>query len=183
MSGRVHAQPVKRWITYFLPEEPAVAGRTALTSQDAPKIVSLGDQDLGRVALGSYPPRAPTDPDVRNFAHPARPVNASHAPVHRVDHPCCRQRHTAPASPTGSPSRSGPSSYAGKATSARSAPRSLAYGSTRHSSPSPRSRHRGHAASGSVSRAAPGSAGAGSADTTPLSLSRTGGFGWLPSVS
>src|SRR5262249_6456107 len=90
---------------------------------------------------------------------------------------------TAPADPTGSPIRSSPSSYAEKATSARSAPRWLSYGTTRHSSPSPRSRHRGRVASGSVLRAAPESVGAGFADTIPLSLSRTGGFGWLPSVS
>jgi hypothetical protein len=90
---------------------------------------------------------------------------------------------TAPAVPTGSPSRSSPSSYAEKATSARPAPRWLSYGSARSSSPSPRSRHRGRVASGSASRAAPGSVGAGCADTIPLSLSRTGGLGWLPSVS
>jgi len=89
----------------------------------------------------------------------------------------------APAVPTGSPSRSGPSSCAGQATSAISAPRWLSYGSTRSSSPSPRSRRRGRVVSGSVSRTAPGSVGAGFADTIPLSLSRTGGFGWLPSVS
>jgi hypothetical protein len=90
---------------------------------------------------------------------------------------------SAPASPTGSSSRSGLSNYAGKATSATFAPRSPAYGSARSSSPSPRSRHRDHVISGSASRAAPGSVGAGCADTIPLSLSRTGGFGWPPSVS
>ena len=43
VSGRAFAQPVRRYITYLLPVGPTVVGRTTLTSQDAPKRVSLGE--------------------------------------------------------------------------------------------------------------------------------------------
>ena len=37
------------------------------------------------------------------FPHPARPVNGSHAPVHRVGDRCCRQRHPLQQSPQARP--------------------------------------------------------------------------------
>jgi hypothetical protein len=43
-----------------------------------PKAVeSLSLRAAGRVALGSYPPRASTDPDVRTLAHPVPQPTAS----------------------------------------------------------------------------------------------------------
>ncbi len=45
-----------------------------------PRVVSSAE--FGRVALGSYPPRAPTDPDVRTLAHPVpRPTDSPSATV------------------------------------------------------------------------------------------------------
>lgn len=159
---------------------PAAGGPAALIRTAEPSFT-----DLGGFAGSPWAVTRPGLPQIRTCGFPASGSSSQRftcagTPSGR---PVLPAAAFAPAVPTGSPSRSGPSSSAGKATSARGAPRPRAYGSARSRSPSPRSRRRGRAVSGSASRAAPGSVGAGFVDTTPRSPSRTGGSGWLPSVS
>ncbi len=78
-KGRVGVPPLpvkkRRYLSRFRQDLPLEC------RDDSPPLARVGHID-GRVALGSYPPRAPTDPDVHALAHPVpRPTGSPSAMV------------------------------------------------------------------------------------------------------